>query len=506
MRITNDVPRARPQLTLTRAGLVLALALLGVLPSSAGAVGPGGWDHLGSGLNDRVLTLNSDLPGTLLVGGTFTDAGGNAAADYVATWDGASWGSLGSSGSLNGAVNAIAVSGTTVIVGGTFTNAGGSGANFLARWTGAAWQPLCAPLGAQVRALEIVGTTLYIGGDFLNVNGDPAGDQLVKCDLGSNVTSNVVDADPDIDGAVQALVADASGNVYAGGTFFNLDGIPQADYVAKYNGSSWSAMGSGLDPSQGAIDTANVDALATDGTNVYVGADDTDIAGLPAADHVARWDGAGWSAVGSGPGGDGYFPASATINGLHAVGSRLFAAGAWTNAAGDPLADNVAAFDGAAWSAVGSNGAGNGPWIGPGNAISVFAGTPVAGGQFVDAGGDPQADRIASFPGTTITDPPPQPQPQPQPEPLGIAKLGKTPKKKVFTDDKRAKVRFTFAAENASGYVCRLDRKEFAPCTSPKRVKAKLGKHTFQVAGVDAAGSAGAPDSFKFKVLRKEQG
>ena len=49
------------------------------------------------------------------------------------------------------------------------------------------------------------------------------------------------------------------------------------------------AMGGPLAP---AIDTVNVDSLASDGTNVYVGTDDTDIAGIPQADNVARWDGA----------------------------------------------------------------------------------------------------------------------------------------------------------------------------------------------------------------------
>ena len=258
----------------------------------------------------------------------------------------------------------------------TSPNAGGSGANYLAVWNGAAWQSVCAPLSAGVLSLEVVGNTLYVGGSFLNVNGDPAADQLIKCDVPSGgYIGPTVDSDADLDGGVQALVSDASGNLYAGGTFINMDGITQADYVAKYNGASWSAMGAGLDPANGAINTANVDSLATDGTNVFVGADDPDVAGIPAADHVARWDGAAWNAVGSGPGGDGWLPATAAVNGLVSDGARLFATGEWADAGGDPLADDVGVFDGSSWSHLGSNSdTTNGPWLGTGNAIARFGG------------------------------------------------------------------------------------------------------------------------------------
>jgi hypothetical protein len=62
--------------------LVLGIAAMFALAPPAGAVGPGGWDHLGHGstaaqpsLNGSVLALNSDAPGVLLVGGSFTSAG-----------------------------------------------------------------------------------------------------------------------------------------------------------------------------------------------------------------------------------------------------------------------------------------------------------------------------------------------------------------------------------------------------------------------------------------------
>jgi hypothetical protein len=72
--------------------VALALGLAATLPlsSAVSALGPGGWDHLGVGatsvtpsLNGPVTALNADDPGVLLVGGSFTSAGGNANAARI---------------------------------------------------------------------------------------------------------------------------------------------------------------------------------------------------------------------------------------------------------------------------------------------------------------------------------------------------------------------------------------------------------------------------------------
>src|SRR2546423_15529732 len=82
----------------------LALLASGVLyfAATASAAGPGGWDHLGHGatastpaLNGSVDALNADNPGTLYVGGNFLDAGGHAAADHIASWNGSAWSAVG---------------------------------------------------------------------------------------------------------------------------------------------------------------------------------------------------------------------------------------------------------------------------------------------------------------------------------------------------------------------------------------------------------------------------
>ena len=100
---TNAVlgrPRRRSR---SRAGagaaMLAALALL--TPASASAATSGGWSNLGHGatatsapLNERVLAMTR-VGSKLYVGGQFTNAGGIAAADRVAVWNGSAWAAVG---------------------------------------------------------------------------------------------------------------------------------------------------------------------------------------------------------------------------------------------------------------------------------------------------------------------------------------------------------------------------------------------------------------------------
>ena len=142
-----------------------------------------------------------------------------------------------------------------------------------------------------------------------------------------------------------------------------------------------------------------VRALASDGTNVYVGTDSLNIGGIARADHVARWDGSAWSAMGSDQAGtDGYFSTAASINALAVDGPFVFAAGSFQDANGDPLADAIVYWDGLAWHPLGSDGAGNGPLAGNVNALATLGARVFAGGNFTSAGGDTLAKFIARSP------------------------------------------------------------------------------------------------------------
>ena len=175
----------------------------------------------------------------------------------------------------------------------------------------------------------VVGSTLYVGGTFQNANGDKRADYLIGCNLATGTPSLTVDTDGDFTGAVYDLTATSDGTLYAGGTFTNLDGVATADGVASYKGA-WHGLGT--TPIGGIVR-----GLHARGMDVYISSDGVNIGGIAQADHLVKWNGSAYSAVGANAAGtNGYFPATTYINALTTSGSLLFAAGSWQNATGSP--------------------------------------------------------------------------------------------------------------------------------------------------------------------------
>jgi len=134
--------------------------------------------------------------------------------------------------------------------------------------------------------------------------------------------------------AVQALATfdDGSGGgpaLYAGGSFTTAGGVA-ANRIAKWNGSSWSALGSGMNNN-------SVRALATfdDGSGggpaLYAGGVFTTAGGVTAT-FIAKWNGSSWSALGSGM--NNTVQALATFDDGSGGGPALYAGGEFTTAGG----------------------------------------------------------------------------------------------------------------------------------------------------------------------------
>ena len=143
---------------------------------------------------------------------------------------------------------------------------------------------------------------------------------------------------PGANGAVAAMAVDGNGNVYVGG-FFTFIGTVPANCIAKWNGSAWSALGSGMN--------AAVYALAVIGTNLYAGGEFATAGGVT-VNGIAKWNGSTWSALGSG--------ISGRDNTVACAGGEREQSLCWGNftSAGGVVANNIAKWNGSAWSAVGS--------------------------------------------------------------------------------------------------------------------------------------------------------
>src|SRR5262245_36393918 len=314
-----------------------------------GVTGPGGG-------NVFALTAFDDGSGpALYVAGGFQTAGGVAASE-IAKWNGSSWSALGSGTQTGRTVFALAVyddgSGPALYAGGNFTTAGGAAASRVAKWNGSSWSALGSGLDNTVRVLAVFddgsGPALYAGGDFTTAGGTAA-NRIARWN-GSSWSALA----SGLDGAVRALAAydDGSGPaLYAGGSFATAGGLP-ASRIAKWNGSSWSALGSGM--SGGSVSGPAVDSLAAyddgGGPLLYAGGDFTSAGGV-AANHIASWDGSGWSALGSGLGGVSSPSANALMVFDDGGGPVLQVGGFFTTAGGGP-AMHTAKWDGSSWSAL----------------------------------------------------------------------------------------------------------------------------------------------------------
>lgn len=320
------------------------------------------------------------------------------------------WSALGSNGAgngaLNGAVTAITVAGNVTYVGGSFTNVAGiPEADYVAKWNGTSWSALGSngfgegALGAKVTSIAVEGSIVYVAGSFINAAGIAAADYVAQFNgsTWSSLGSNGI-GDGAITYPTEAIVASGS-DVYLGGGFQNAAGIVTADYVAKWNGSAWSALGSN-GAGNGAVDYT-VYALALSGSDLYVGGVFQNVAGLPTADRVARWNGSAWSALGSNGAGNGAL--SQRVMDLEVRGSDLYLAGEFQNAGGILTADFVTKWNGSSYAPLGSNGAGNGALNSSAYGVTVLGTDVYVGGAFTNVLGIPEADILARWTGTTWT-------------------------------------------------------------------------------------------------------
>jgi hypothetical protein len=345
------------------------------------------WISMGSfpGTDGDVYAAVADGSGTVYIGGHFSVVG-NALATNIAKWNGTNWSALGSGvGGGNKfnppAVFALAVSGNDVFAGGSFTTAGESLASHIAKWNGSSWSALGAGVSGNVYALAISGIDLYAGGNFTTAGGIMATNiarwnGVIWSALGSGMGGGFYPSSPPI---VNALAISGT-DLYAGGGFTTAGGHA-ANRIARWDGISWSALGSGLN--------SNVLSLAFSGSDLYVGGVFTTAGGNP-ANYIARWNGSSWSALGSGMAG-GSFP---YVNALAISGSDLYAGGYFTTAGGMSV-NYVAKWNGSSWSALGS---GIGSSFSSVRALAVSGGDLYVGGQFTTAGGK-RADYIAKWNG-----------------------------------------------------------------------------------------------------------
>lgn len=314
----------------------------------------------------------------------------------IARWTGSAWAAVGG-GLQNQYANAMAVFQGDLIVAGYFDTAGSvPGTAKLARWDGTTWNSMGAVSESFLNSMwdlqvfdDGSGEQLYVAGNYLDLAGNPDLDHIARWD-GTTYTA----VGGTISGAVPLIVLDlqvadlGSGpELYAAGRFLNIGGTP-ANNIAKWNGASWEALGTGITNSS----IAQVICMTTfddgSGPALYAGGSFNAAGGTPAI-RVARWDGTTWAAMGDG--------LSSTVQELVVYddgdGAALYALGNFSASGSTPIG-RVARWTGTAWVDAGAAADGNvfgGIVYDLGNGPAMHI-----GGGFANIDGQPAA-RVASL-------------------------------------------------------------------------------------------------------------
>lgn len=240
-------------------------------------------------ISSFVSTLIFDNSRNLYVGGNFDQVGNSVEANNIAKWNGTEWNRLSVSDSgLGGQVSALAVdNANNLYAGGLFTTAGGNPANRIAKWNGSSWSALGSGVGIfGVYALLVNNNNLFVGGDFETAGGITV-NNIAKWNISTNTWSALAPGIAGSNDSIFDLAIDEGNNLYACGLFTTIGGI-SANYIAKWNGSSWSAL-----PLQ-----VNDWVLTINYKNgkLYAGGYFTQ-AGSLSVSHFAVWDGIAWNSL-----------------------------------------------------------------------------------------------------------------------------------------------------------------------------------------------------------------
>ncbi|HUN81992.1 MAG TPA: immunoglobulin domain-containing protein, partial [Phycisphaerae bacterium] len=210
----------------------------------------------------------------------------------------------------------------------------------------------------QVTGIETYNGELLVTGLFTSINGI----SLQRVARWDGSTWHPLGSGLDGSGASLAVF---NGELIVGGNFDTAGGV-SAHNIAAWNGTSWHSLGSGT---LGSYPSDTVQALAVYQNELIAGGAFVEAGGTPNTKKIARWNGIAWAELGG-----GMVPLeTASVDALTVFGGELFAAGIFDGAEG-VSASNIAKWNGTVWSPVGS---------GVNNYVAALA----AGDDELDVGG-----------------------------------------------------------------------------------------------------------------------
>lgn len=296
------------------------------------------WSPMASELPNSTADLYSIciFQGRTFVSGTMQTAGSSVCSN-IAAWDGLEWSPLGTAG-FSGAVLALAEYRGTLVAGGTFRFVNQEPVECVAILDGSDWRPLGTGL-TSVSAFCVDNDELFATGRSI--------DGSYYCFWWSGFDWVALGGPFSLNSFLPTLnaVTVFDGKLIVGGQF-DFAAETAANHIAAWNGFRWESLGDGVRSSENydCIE-AEVNALVVHEGDLFVGGS-FDTAGDANAELVARWNGSDWSAVGSGITG---VRCTAKVHALASHDGELVASGDFIRAGTQVASYGITHWNGSQW-------------------------------------------------------------------------------------------------------------------------------------------------------------
>jgi Sulfatase/Domain of unknown function (DUF4976) len=120
--------------------------------------------------------------------------------------------------------------------------------------------------------------------------------------------------------------------------------------------------------------------------------------------------------------------------------------------------------------------------------------------------GEPPPPLDLSSPPSSVVPAPPTAQPPAIDVTTPQTTLTRHPKKRMRTHRRHRRVTFAFKADEPATFRCRLDKRRWQACASPKRLRSPAGRHRFRVRAIDIAGNRDpSPASWRWRVKARRR-
>ncbi len=244
---------------------------------------------------------------------------------------------------LSGECTRLYVAGGKLFAGGYFDKADRRVVNNIAQYDGTKWSGLAKGVDGTPKDMCAVGKDLYVCGDWMEVDKkDGAGIQSNQVACWDGTKWNALEK-LNVDQQINALATDGK-NLYVGGKFTKIAGKIEGYNVAKWDGKKWSNLTK--DKFENSAGTPAVMSLAWHDGKLYAGGYFQTIGDEPCS-KIAVFDGKAWSEVGN-KGLDGM------VRVLVSTGKTLYAGGEFREAGDGTKLNNIAKWDGAKWQPLGN--------------------------------------------------------------------------------------------------------------------------------------------------------